>query len=127
MVGTDQPLRAAAIALHQLGAAVPADIGEGANDAVLAADHQHALAQKFERLPLARLGHVADMADNLPRRAQHARHLQGVIFGIVIEPARQAPALVGILGDERKRGGGHGPVIQASAGAGKSRKATFQR
>ncbi len=81
VIGADQPFGAARGSVDQPGAAVAADVGEGAERLILAADHDHAFAEIFEGMIVTDLGDVADVADDLPGRAHHAAHLDLEIFG----------------------------------------------
>jgi len=97
MIRADQLLRASRRPFDQSHRTVTTDIGEGAHLPVLATHRDHAFADKIERVIIARIGDVADMADDLPRRPDHARDLDVEIFGIGIEPAREAPIGIRIV------------------------------
>jgi len=66
VIGAGQAPGAARLAIDQPRAAMAADVGEGARRAVVATNHQDALAQYLQRPPFAGLGDVAGMADDLP-------------------------------------------------------------
>jgi len=72
---------------------MPADIGEGARLAVVAADDDHAFAEILEAAPLARFGDFALVTDHLRGRAKERRLLRVEKFRIEIKPARQAPVV----------------------------------
>ena len=67
-----------------------ANVRKSANFTIIAADDDHALAEIFNRPPLARLGNLALVANDLRRRAQERLLLRLEEFRIVIEPAGQA-------------------------------------
>ena len=106
MIGAGQPLGAAGLAIDQPRAAMAADIGERAYRPVRPANDEDALAEQFERAPIAGGRDVALMADDLPRRADHPRHLHIEIIRIAIDPAGQAE-IVQRIGSGRREAGGH--------------------
>ena len=70
-----------------------ADIGEGAKLLIGTADDDDAFADIVEAVPVSRIGHIGDMADNLPTRAENAVDFHACEFAIVIGPGRKAPAI----------------------------------
>ena len=96
MIGADEFPGAAGVAINDPRSAVAADVGEGPHRPVLAAHDDDAFSEKLQRMPLARLGDVAEVTDDLPARPHHALHLDPEEFGIVINPGGQAPGFVGI-------------------------------
>ena len=91
-------LIAPGFAIDQARTAVPADVGEGADLIVVAANDDDALAEVFERPPFARLRNLAFVADDLRRRAQEGALLGLEEFRVVIEPAGEAHVLQRVLG-----------------------------
>ena len=116
VIGAGQPPRAAAVAVDQPRAAVAADIGEGADPVVGAAHDDDAFAEKLERPPVAGRRNVAGVADDLPGGPDQPLHLDGEIFGIVIDPAGQAQILLRVAASATRRAGdfGHGGALACS-------------
>ena len=105
VIGADQLLRATRRTLYQTHRAMAADVGEGPDLTVIAADHDDTLTQIVERAIVTGTGNLADMADDLPRWAEYPLHFQIEEFAVVIDPARQAEIGIGIdilTGDFRK-------------------------
>ena len=96
VIGADQLFRATAAAIDQPRAAMPADIGEGAALAIIAAHHDDAFTQIVECVPIPRRCHVAGMANDLPGLAQHPRLFGFEEFRVMINPARQAQPRIGV-------------------------------
>ena len=71
-------------------------IGEGTDLQVAAAHDDDAFAQIVERVPVARRGNVAFVADDLPTRPKDALALDAEELGIMVAPGRQAPVGIGI-------------------------------
>ena len=117
VIGAGQPPRAARDAGHQPRAAVAADVREGSHLAVVAAKDDDALAEIFDRPPVARGRNVAHVADDLPGRADHPLHLDLEIIRIAIDPAGKAELR---LGGRCEMGAGHGDLSQK--GGPKSRR-----
>ena len=69
--------------------------------------------RQFERAPVAGRGNVAGVADDLPGRADHPRHLDPEIVRIVIDPAGQAEIVERIDGGLCETGG-HEASLAAS-------------
>ena len=69
---------------------MPADVSESPHLPVIAADHDHALAEIFECPPVAGLRNLADVANNLRRRTEERLLLRLEEFRVVLEPARKA-------------------------------------
>ena len=94
MEGADDGAAAMALAvLHHARAAVPADIVEAAHQAVLAAHDEGAFADHVEGEVVARVGDVADMADDLPAAPEKLLLLDLQELGIEIGPPGQTLAL----------------------------------
>src|SRR5690348_6572302 len=96
MIGTCQNLRAAAGPVDQTRAPVTADVGEGADFAVVAANNEDAVAEIFERTPFTWLGHLALVADDLRRGAKEGLLLRFEEFRVEVEPAGQAHPVKGV-------------------------------
>ena len=93
MIGAGQHFRTAACSVDQPRSAMPADVRESPDLAVVAANDDHALAEIFDRPPFAGLGDLALVADDLRRGAQERTLLRLEELGVVIEPAGQAHVL----------------------------------
>src|SRR5262245_16826901 len=92
-------LAAPILARDHAGAAMPADIVEGAHDVVFAAQYQSALAGNVEGRPVALPGNVAHMAGELPVAPEQLLLLDVEELLIEIGPGRKAGALlVGEMG-----------------------------
>ena len=76
---------------------MPADIGEGAYLAVVAANDDDAFAEIIEASPSAGLDDFAFMADDLRSGAKERVLLGREEFGIVIQPAWEADAVERII------------------------------
>jgi len=84
VIGASHHLGATAGAIDQPRAAVATDVMEGADLPVVAADHEHALAQIFQAPPLAGLRDFALVAYDLRRRAQERLLLRLEEFRVVV-------------------------------------------
>src|SRR3546814_9840638 len=73
VIGADELFRAARRAIDEARAAMAADVGEGAHDAVGAAHEDHAFAGIVDAVPVTGVRDVAVVADDLPARAEDAR------------------------------------------------------
>src|SRR5690606_15299954 len=80
--------------LQEACCAMPADIVEGADRAIVAAHDKDRLAEKIEGVKVARPGNVVQMADELPRRTENPLRLVREEVLIAVEPGRQARELV---------------------------------
>src|SRR5215213_9261823 len=67
-----------------------ADIRERPDLAIIAADHEDAFAEIFERAPLAVIGNLAFMTDYLGGGAEERPFFRFEKLRVVIEPARKA-------------------------------------
>src|SRR5688500_4315177 len=105
MVGTGQDPGAARFAVDDLRSAVPADIVEGPRLTVVAADKDDAGPEIVELLPLAGLGDVARVAQDLRAGAEERALLRLEEIGIAIGPAGKAEIRLRIFG---RGGDGHG-------------------
>ena len=83
-----------ASAVDQARAAVTADVGERAQRHVLAAHDDHAFAEVLERVPVARLGDVAVMADDLPGGGEDPLLLELEELGVAVGPGRKGPGFL---------------------------------
>ena len=79
-----------------LRATVQADIAEGARYSVAAANDDDALADELERVEIAGLRNVVQMADHLPGRGEDAFPLGGKKAGVGIDPSWQAEIIIRI-------------------------------
>src|SRR5690242_10639760 len=106
MIGADEPPSARAARLAgDLAGAVAADIVEAADDAVLAAHGEDALAQNIQSQIIAGPRHVVEMADNVPglREDLLALDLEEALVGI--EPGGEGNRLhAGFLKARRANG-----------------------
>jgi len=93
MIGAGQYFRTAGFAVDEPRSAVPADVGECTDLAIVAADDDDALAEIFDGPPFARLSDFALVANDLWRGPQEGAFLGREEFRVVIEPARQAHIL----------------------------------
>ena len=82
MIGADELAGAPRGALDKPHRAVTTDIVEGAHDAVVAAHHDDALAEIFDRAPVARFGEFAGVAHDLPGGAEDAVELDTTGLGL---------------------------------------------
>ena len=96
MVPALERARLAPLGRAQLSAAVPADVQEGAEGAVLAADHEDALLADAHRPIVTRGGELIPAPDGDPEAGEQALLLELPDRGIVVEApgqgARQAAA-----------------------------------
>ena len=67
----------------------------------MCAAYDNALARIVQRMPVARLRDVAEMADDLPGRADYPLNLDLEEIGIGVDPRGQTPAFVRIMIGER--------------------------
>jgi hypothetical protein len=88
----DRVLARSRLPVHHSRGAMPADIVEGAQGPVLAADDESAFAQKIERGEIAGLPHLADVAHQVPIVQQQVPFLQLEELGAMIGPAGQCLA-----------------------------------
>ena len=106
VVGADEAVAAvAAGAVGDPRGAVAADVVEAAHHAVGAAQGEDALVQEVEGLVVAGVGHVVDVADDLPGLPKQRPLLQLEEARVGVEPRRQAllrrrrrPLREGLLG-----------------------------
>src|SRR5262249_22097042 len=89
----DGGLAMAALCLHHPRAAMAADIVKAAHHAILAADGEGALPHHIEGHVVARLGDVADMADELPAAPEQLLLFDLQELGVEIDPPGQPAAL----------------------------------
>src|SRR4051812_26983504 len=75
--------------------AMAADIVEGTDHAVIATQREEHLAHEVETLEVARVRDLGQVADDLPRRAEHAFALELQEFRVEIGPRRQAEVVGG--------------------------------
>ena len=101
------PLRA----IDQARGAMPANIVEGPQLAVLAAQDHDGFAQELERMEITRVRHIVDVTDHLPALTKNRGFLPLEELGVPIDPRRQAVPL--FLGRGAGRSGGTG-VIEGS-------------
>ena len=108
----------ARVAGRDAGAAVAAEVVDGADHAVLAADDEGAVVGDVERDPGPGLGQVGDVADDLPVGGEELGLLEREEGRAVVGPAGEAAAVPGLgdrFGDEG--GGLHGwPLRSRRAG-----------
>ena len=96
VIGAGQYLGAAAVTVDQPRAAMAADVGEGTDIAIIAANDDDALAKKVDRSPLTRVGDLAFVANHLRRGAKERPLLRLEELGVVIEPAGKAHIIQGV-------------------------------
>jgi len=97
--GTDQRVLASALLVgDHARAAMPADVVKTAHDAVLATHDQGPLTDHVHGQVVTFLGHVRNVADDLPVGAEQVLLLEFEKGGTVIGPAREAAAIP-IVGD----------------------------
>ena len=89
VIRTDEFPGAAGHAVDDARAAVAADVGEGAQGQVPAADDDHAFPEVLERVPVPGIGHVAFVAHHLPRGGEDALLLEREELGIAVGPRGQ--------------------------------------
>jgi hypothetical protein len=80
----------AAGSIEQACGAMPADVMESPDDAVVAAHGEQHFADEIEALVVAGVGNFGDVADNLPGRAEDARALEREELGVRVSPRGQA-------------------------------------
>src|SRR5262245_5017984 len=83
------------LAAHHCGGAVAADIVEGADCAVLAANNEGALAQHVQSRIGAGLGDLADVANDLPAAQQQMASFEIEELGVAVGPTGQRLAAEG--------------------------------
>ena len=86
---SDAPAAVTVRAVHEARRAMAADIVEGAQHAVIAADDKGALAQHIQRGVVARSCDLTHMADDLPVLQQEIAAFEREELGIVVGPSRQ--------------------------------------
>src|SRR3546814_3202481 len=111
MIGANELLGAARRAVDEAGAAVAADIGEGADIAVGPAHDDHALTASVDAVPVPAVRNVAVVADDLPARAKDAFPFSRMEIGIAVGPRRTRTAVEGVDLRIAKAGRCHGPVL----------------
>jgi hypothetical protein len=90
MVGADEALHCAVLCLADDGAAMPANIEEGADLAITSPDYDERIPVDLIEEVLAGLGDLAGMAGKQPAAPPYEIHLRAVHQGIMIEITRQA-------------------------------------
>jgi hypothetical protein len=89
VIGADQFLRAPFESIGQARSAVAANIVEGADRSVVAANGDDVFAKQFQTVPVASARNIADMAYDLPAGADHCVHFLGEETAVMIDPAGQ--------------------------------------
>jgi hypothetical protein len=95
MIGTDDPIAPAAaptgvVPVEQARRAMSADVIEGPQPHILAADDEDRAADEVESLVVSGLGEVALVTDDLPRWQQDLFDLPLEELGIAVDPPGQA-------------------------------------
>src|SRR5262249_21038508 len=95
MIGTHDARAAVAVpAVEEARGAVAADVVEGAHLAVLAAHDEGALAIDLEAAPVAALGNVVEVADEVPGGEEYLLPLERHEIGIEVGPGGQRPGVL---------------------------------
>ena len=93
VIAACEPLRVAAALVDHLGAAVGAAVEQHMHRTVAVARHDHRLAAKLGGDVVARVRHLAGMADKKPGAAEDPLHFQFEQVGIRIDAPVHAPGL----------------------------------
>jgi hypothetical protein len=93
VIAAHEPGAVAAALVRDLGAAMGAAVEQNVDAAIVVARHDHRLAAEIGGDVVARLTHLAGMADEQPSAAEDALHLQLEDLGIGVDPAVHAPRL----------------------------------
>ena len=93
VIEAGEPRGMAAALVRDLGAAVGAAVEQHAHAAVVVARHDHGLAAEIGGDEVARVRHLAGVADEQPGAAEDPFHLQFEQVGIGIDPPVHAPGL----------------------------------
>ena len=89
MIGADDAFGAAAVPIKQPRGTVTTDIVDGVDAFDVIANDNDALTEQFKAVPIANIGDVADMADDLPTWPNDAFHFNAEEIWVIIDPSRQ--------------------------------------